>query len=63
MQNFSAVGLEEDPPCRFYGVKELQLIRTCAFWLEGVLLLIVGSVGILGNLMSICVLTRETASR
>ncbi len=63
MQNFSAVGMEEDPACRFYGVKELQLIRTCAFWLEGVLMLMVGSVGILGNLMLICVLSRETATR
>jgi hypothetical protein len=54
------LGLDEDP-CGLLrdDPDEHAMIRTCAFWLEGVLLIGVGSVGILGNLIAILVLHLE----
>ena len=55
------LGLDEDL-CGLYREDERETIRTCAYWLEGVLLLGVGSVGILGNLVAILVLHLETTT-
>jgi hypothetical protein len=55
--------LDEDLCGLYRDEDEHQMVRTCAYWLEGVLLLTVGSIGILGNLVAILVLHLErTAS-
>ena len=56
------LGLDEDL-CGLYREDERETIRTCAYWLESVLLLGVGSVGILGNLVAILVLHLETTRK
>jgi 7 transmembrane receptor (rhodopsin family) len=54
------LGLDEDP-CGLHrdDPDDRATIRTCSYWLEGVLLIGVGSVGILGNLIAILVLHLE----
>lgn len=57
----SIVSAVVDPPltnsqCCSMRSNDFALVDTCTFWIEGVFIVLIGSFGILGNLLSISVL-------